>query len=81
MRKRIISYQIEKIILSTVGLRIKEALKMQYGYARVSTKEQNEGRQLAALTEFGVSEKCIYISTSNPGKTSKGITTKNCLKK
>ena len=61
MRKRIISYQIEKIILSTVGLRIMEALKMQYGYARVSTKEQNEGRQLAALTEFGVAEKCIFM--------------------
>ena len=25
-----------------------------YGYVRVSTKEQNEGRQLAAMREFGV---------------------------
>ena len=25
-----------------------------YGYVRVSTKEQNENRQMAALGEFGV---------------------------
>jgi DNA invertase Pin-like site-specific DNA recombinase len=32
-----------------------------YGYARVSTKEQNEDRQLLALLENGVSEKNILI--------------------
>ena len=32
-----------------------------YGYVRVSTKEQNEDRQLIALQEFPVLEKCIYM--------------------
>ena len=32
-----------------------------YGYARVSTKEQNEDRQIIALKEMGVPEDCIYI--------------------
>lgn len=27
---------------------------MEYGYARVSTKEQNEQRQIIALEEFGL---------------------------
>ena len=34
---------------------------MKYGYARVSTKEQNEQRQIIALTEFGIAEKNIYV--------------------
>ena len=34
---------------------------MDYGYARVSTKEQNEQRQIVALTQFGLSEKSIYV--------------------
>lgn len=34
---------------------------MTYGYARVSTKEQNEQRQLIALHEFGVEDKQIYV--------------------
>ena len=34
---------------------------MDYGYARVSTKEQNEQRQIIALMQFGLSEKCIYV--------------------
>ena len=34
---------------------------MEYGYARVSTKEQNEERQLIALREFGIAEKQIYV--------------------
>lgn len=32
-----------------------------YGYARVSTKEQNEDRQTQALTEFGITEDNIFI--------------------
>ena len=32
-----------------------------YGYVRVSTQEQNEARQLAAMQEFGVEEKNIII--------------------
>ena len=34
---------------------------MNYGYARVSTKEQNEERQLLALNEFGIYDKNIYV--------------------
>ena len=34
---------------------------MEYGYARVSTKEQNEQRQIIALTGFGIAEKNIYV--------------------
>ena len=32
-----------------------------YGYARVSTQEQNEPRQLAAMREFGVEEQNIIV--------------------
>ena len=31
-----------------------------YGYIRVSTKEQRIDRQLIALKDFGISEKCIF---------------------
>ena len=32
-----------------------------YGYARVSTKEQNEDRQMIALQQFGVLPDRIYL--------------------
>ena len=34
---------------------------MEYGYMRVSSKEQNEDRQLIALTQFGIEEKNIFL--------------------
>ena len=34
---------------------------MEYGYMRVSTKEQNEERQLIAMHEFGIDESRIYL--------------------
>ena len=34
---------------------------MDYGYARVSTREQNETRQILALEEFGIAKRCIYV--------------------
>lgn len=34
---------------------------MTYGYIRVSTREQNEVRQLIALTEYGVEGRCLYM--------------------
>ncbi len=34
---------------------------MDYGYVRVSTKEQNEDRQFIAMKEFGIHPKNIYI--------------------
>ena len=35
--------------------------KKIYGYVRVSTKEQNEDRQIIALKELGVPEENIFI--------------------
>ena len=32
-----------------------------YGYARVSTREQNEDRQIIALKEMGVPEENIFL--------------------
>ncbi len=32
-----------------------------YGYVRVSTKEQNEDRQMIAMREFGVEENCVIL--------------------
>ena len=34
---------------------------MEYGYARVSTREQSEDRQLIALTGFGIAESAIFV--------------------
>ena len=34
---------------------------MEYGYARVSTKDQNEQRQIVALLSFGLSRENIYV--------------------
>ena len=34
---------------------------MEYGYARVSTREQNAERQLIALTAFGVAANAIFV--------------------
>jgi len=33
----------------------------QYGYVRVSTREQNEDRQLVAMRDFGISERDIFL--------------------
>ena len=34
---------------------------MIYGYIRVSTKEQNEDRQVIAMKEYGVPADCVYL--------------------
>ena len=34
---------------------------MEYGYVRVSTKEQNEDRQIVAMREFGIKEGNIIL--------------------
>jgi len=36
-------------------------MKKMYGYIRVSTKEQNEERQVIAMQEFGIEEGCMVI--------------------
>ena len=36
-------------------------MKKMYGYIRVSTKEQNEERQVIAMREFGIEDACMVI--------------------
>lgn len=36
-------------------------ITIQYGYIRVSSRDQNEGRQLQALLGFGIAPCCIYL--------------------
>lgn len=38
-----------------------EVYTMEYGYIRVSTKEQNEQGQLIAMREFGIAENRVYM--------------------
>lgn len=35
--------------------------KQVFGYARVSTREQNEARQLIALSAFNIPQRNLYI--------------------
>ena len=44
---------------------------MTYGYVRVSSRDQNEERQMIAMQDFGV-EKSRFIWTSNPARTLNG---------
>ena len=53
---------------------------MEYGYARVSTKEQNEQRQLIALREFGIDEKQIFMDKQS-GKDFERVSYKRMLRK
>lgn len=38
-----------------------------FGYVRISTKDQNEDRQMIAMREFGVKRENIF-STRNPAR-------------
>ena len=49
---------------------------MEYGYVRVSTREQNEQRQMIALREFGVDAKWVYLD----GQSGKGFERPNYKK-
>lgn len=49
-----------------------------YGYVRVSTREQNEDRQLIALREVGVSDKNIFMDKQS-GKDFERPQYKSCL--
>ena len=42
------------------GLKEMDDVVKIYGYARISTKDQNEDRQILALKEMGVPEKNIF---------------------
>lgn len=55
-------------------------LQKIYGYMRVSSKEQNEDRQRAALLEMGVPEKHIYMDKIS-GKDFERLQYKKLLKK
>jgi len=33
----------------------------EYGYCRISTREQNESRQLVAMREFGIEDNNIFL--------------------
>ena len=51
-------------VTSLFGRSVREGSNIEkkiYGYIRVSTREQNEDRQLIALREIGVPEKNIYL--------------------
>lgn len=43
----------------------KSKREKRYGYIRVSSQDQNEARQMIALTEAGVSQKQIYMDKSS----------------
>ena len=51
-----------------------------YGYIRVSSRDQNEDRQLIALKEVGVSEKNIYLDKQS-GKDFNRPQYKSCCEK
>lgn len=53
---------------------------MEYGYVRVSTREQNEQRQIIALTEFGIDSKHIYMDKQS-GKDFERANYKRLLRK
>ena len=53
---------------------------MEYGYVRVSTKEQNEQRQMIALREFGIDAKRIYMDKQS-GKDFERVNYKKLLRK
>ena len=52
----------------------------KYGYIRVSTKDQNEERQIASLVDFGVKTKNLYIDKES-GKNFNRTQYKKLLKK
>ena len=43
-----------------------EVNKMTYGYVRVSSRDQNEERQIIAMHEFGIEDKQIFLD-KQPG--------------
>ncbi|MGN1308153.1 MAG: recombinase family protein [Faecousia sp.] len=49
------------MILYKSNLEVEKIAGAVYGYIRVSSKDQNEARQMIALKEVGISEKNIYM--------------------
>ena len=52
---------------------------MQYGYIRVSTKEQNTDRQWDALAEYQIPRKNIYYESVVNGHADRGACTPRCV--
>ena len=40
---------------------IMEKIENEYGYGRISAKDQNEARQVKSLLDFGIDERNIFI--------------------
>lgn len=53
---------------------------MEYGYVRVSTREQNEQRQMIALRDFGIADKRIFMDKQS-GKDFERANYKRMLRK
>lgn len=53
---------------------------MEYGYCRVSTREQNEQRQIIALEQFSVKRKNIFLDKQS-GKDFERCNYKKMLRK
>lgn len=51
-----------------------------YGYVRVSTKDQNEARQLIAMHEFGIPDSNVFVDKQS-GKDFNSPQYKRLLKK
>ena len=51
---------------------------MEYGYARVSAKDQNEARQIDALHAIGLPDSAIYVDKQS-GKVLIGRSTKSSI--
>lgn len=49
------------IFSATKACKGRESAKVTYGYIRVSTKEQNEVRQLVALSDYGIEKRYLYM--------------------
>ena len=47
--------------ISSVGRKEGKTMGNLYGYIRVSTREQNEDRQILALKELSIPEKNLFI--------------------
>lgn len=55
-------------------------MDQQYGYVRVSAREQNEGQQMAAMQRFGLTEKQI-VAEKQSKKILSVPNTSGCSKK
>ena len=53
---------------------------MTYGYIRVSTKEQNEVRQLVALSDYGIEKRYLYMDKQSGKDFLNGFSRKTLLK-